>query len=248
MFLFSMNFIFSGTVQISGLTDTTNPGSVQRMIDQNIHKKGYEKAYKEFLDEKRKNIQCAQEKSSARPLRSSSRLRSQMQKVEKSKPAKPHELQLHAVSLKSGSRLCDQIQIVETTKTKPAKSRQIRSHAIVAESNPHTTVTLRSSSRLNDKMPIVEITKTNSSKPREFRSRAVEPESNPRTLRSSNRLRGQMPTPKTTKAGPAKARESRFPESNSRATIILRSSSRLQGQMPTLKMAKASSAKARNKK
>lgn len=44
-------------VPIKGLTDTQNPSSVQPFIDKNILKKGYEKAVKEFLDEKRRRIQ-----------------------------------------------------------------------------------------------------------------------------------------------------------------------------------------------
>lgn len=59
-FLCFLHSILSGTIPIGGLTNTRNPDSVQPFIDKNIHKVGYEKAVKEFLDEKRKEIQKKQ--------------------------------------------------------------------------------------------------------------------------------------------------------------------------------------------
>lgn len=47
------------------LTETTHPKSVQALIDQNMHKKGYEKAVKEFINEKRR-IMKAQSKPAAK--------------------------------------------------------------------------------------------------------------------------------------------------------------------------------------
>lgn len=60
IFLCSPHFISSGTVPIKALTDMSNPNAIQPFIEKNIRKTGYEKAVKEFLDEKRKSIQREQ--------------------------------------------------------------------------------------------------------------------------------------------------------------------------------------------
>lgn len=68
------HFDFSGTVPISGLTETTHPNLVEPIIRKNLHKKGYREAVKEFLDEKCATVHAQSELSTV-PLRRSSRLR-----------------------------------------------------------------------------------------------------------------------------------------------------------------------------
>lgn len=131
---------FSGTVSITGLTNTTNLTHVKPLIEQNIHKKGYEKAWKEFLDEKcavqlrsgSQNVEAIKAKSTTRKTASSTTI------------AKPNPPTFEP--LRSSSRLRYQLQMVKATTAKTAT--RINAPSTTAAKSNSPIVPLRRSNRL----------------------------------------------------------------------------------------------------
>lgn len=139
---------------------------VTPLVEQNIHKKGYEKAWKELLDEKRKTVQ-KHAKSSAVPLRSSSSICNRVcnhdvsnampQNIAQSPKAKSNPPTI--APLRSSSRIRNQVREVEGTKKKP--SRRIETQSTTeAELNAPTNAPLKRSSLLRNKMQKVKFTGT----------------------------------------------------------------------------------------
>lgn len=152
------------------LTDTTNLTHVTALVERNIDKRGYEKAWKEFLDEKRRIAQKQRESSSV-PRRSSSRIcnRNQVREVEgtESKPSTQIEAQLvqepksklpTTVPLRRSNRLRNQTQI-EAQSIKKCSSRFCDKMQKVKITKTPTIVPLRRSSRLRNQRKNVEATK-----------------------------------------------------------------------------------------
>lgn len=134
-FLCSLHSIFSGTVPITALTATNNPNDIQPFIEKNILKTGYEKAVKEFLDEKRKVIQSEQERT--RPI-----------------DAVASRSNTHTMTLRSKGRLTNLLIPAEATEAtsvnivKSDKLPKFREPAYKSTSNSCGKMTLRSKGRL----------------------------------------------------------------------------------------------------
>lgn len=160
------------------MTDTTCPNNVQPFIDKNIRKKGYEKAVKEFMDEKRKVIQ-KQAKMSAVPVRSSNRLRERMPE-EQTQPTTHHQARLLANEPQSNSR--SEMQLRST-------SRQIHAHEL--NLNSRSVEPVRSSNRIRNRMTTETPTKSKQSEPIQPRLPTDNSKPNSRSvvpLRRSSRL------------------------------------------------------------
>lgn len=173
---------FSGTVSIAGLTNTTNLTHVKPLIEQNIHKKGYEKAWKEFLDEKcavhlrSQNVEAIKAKSTTRQTASPTT-------IAKSNPPTIEPL-------RSSSRLRYQLQMVKATTAKSA-TRVNAPSTTAAKSNPTTIEPMRRSNRLRNKLQMVTVTIKKSSTLVLAPSTAAKSDSAIVVLRRSNRLRSQ---------------------------------------------------------
>lgn len=187
-------YIFSGTVPITGLTSTAHVDSVQPFIEQNILKRGYRKAVKEFLDEKRQRIKRQQqsllqsESATTAQLRFSRRLRGQKPQCKSHMSADSSQKIRITAPLRSSRRLRGQMPQVEVEKL-----CETRMTADEPRSNSYSC-----SKRTRTKTLTVKVNALKSTKP----SKQSEPRSSADSrqkiaitapLRSSRRLRGQMP-------------------------------------------------------
>lgn len=157
-------------VPIKGLTSTQNPSSIQPFIDKNILKKGYEKAVKEFLDEKRKLIQ--EEQMQQAPKLVSVRTMTLRSDIRTRNPPLPVEMN-RATSNKGRKLRSNESQPNERTSMKPKINNQFpeqmqmtskrqgksRLSEVGTQSNPVETRTLRSSSHLRHAQSEAEVTK-----------------------------------------------------------------------------------------
>lgn len=168
---FSLNHVFisSGLVPIKGLTGTQNPSSVQPFIDKNILKKGYEKAVKEFLDEKRRRIQ--EEQTQRVPIIGPKLVPVRTMTLRSDRPP-PVETTRATTAMSAKRNKRRKSQSHECTSMEPNTKNHLRkqmqmttnsqgkSRLPVAEShsNPVKTMTLRSKSYLRHPPSLAEVT------------------------------------------------------------------------------------------
>lgn len=161
-FLCLLHAVLSGTIPMAGLTNTKNPDSVQPFIDKNIHKIGYEKAVKEFLDEKRKEIQkktAPFANSLKMTLRSHERVHDPLLSVEVTTEVSTKSSERPTSRLSSSTRRIQN----RPRNMIPGSKRNTRLPADL-KSNAHNKMMLRSHSRLHNPSTSVEATTATSDK------------------------------------------------------------------------------------
>lgn len=153
--------IFSGTVPITQLTDTTNPTHVKTLIEQNIHRKRYEKACKEFLDEKRNITETQRNSDQVQEGQATQRKAATRKNAHSTTVSRSNSPTI--VPLTIESRLRNRLQKVQATRTKAATRKKADS-TTASKSNTPTIMILPSNSRVgnhlqtrnNDQVIVVE--------------------------------------------------------------------------------------------